>query len=154
MSAEESWGAGLDAEFALPLRLKEIFPQLRRGRPETVNGEECEALTGMAQGHAPVRLDFSAKTGLLVRMVRYADTPMGRLPTQIDYADYRDAGEVKITYRWTLARPSGRFTIQVSEVKENVPIDDAKFQKPSAPPEPAKSLQQGVPAASFVPPKP
>lgn len=131
MSADESWAAGLDAEFALPLRLKEIFPQLRRGRPETVNGEECEVLTGMAEGHAPVRLDFSTKTGLLLRMVRYADTPMGRLPTQIDYSDYRDADGVKIPFRWTLSRPSARFTIQLSEVKSNVPVDAARFAKPS-----------------------
>lgn len=133
MSADESWAAGLDAEFALPLRLKEIFPQLRRGRPETVNGEECEVLSGMAQGHAPVRLDFSTKTGLLVRMVRYADTPMGRLPTQIDYSDYRDADGVKVPLRWSLSRSFARFTIQLSEVKSNVAIDSARFAKPAGP---------------------
>ena len=133
MSPEESWAAGLDAELALPLRLKEIFPQLRRGRPETINGEECEVLTGMAQGHAPVRFDFSTKTNLLLRLVRYTDTPMGRTPTQIDYADYRDADGVKIPFRWTISRPNGRFTIQLSDVKSNVPIDAAKFAKPSGP---------------------
>jgi hypothetical protein len=42
---------------------------------------------------------------------------------------------VKIPYRWTLARPSGRFTIQVSEVSQNIPVDDAKFTKPAAPQE-------------------
>jgi len=61
------------------------------------------------------------------------------MPTQIDYADYRDTNGVKIPYRWTLARPNGRFTIQVSEVKQNVPVDDAKFVRPPAPPEPPKA---------------
>jgi photosynthetic reaction center cytochrome c subunit len=64
--------------------------------------------------------------------VRYGETALGRLPTQIDYADYRDIDGVKIPYKWTLARPSGRFTIEVSEVKQNVPVDDAKFAKPAA----------------------
>ena len=64
-------------------------------------------------------------------MVRYAETPIGRNPTQVDYADYRDAGGVKIPYRWTLSRPNGRFTIQIAEVKANVPVDDAKFAKPA-----------------------
>jgi hypothetical protein len=68
---------------------------------------------------------------LLVRLVRFADTPLGQLPTQIDYADYKDAGGVKIPFRWTLARPGGRFTIQISEVKVNVPVDDAKFARPA-----------------------
>jgi photosynthetic reaction center cytochrome c subunit len=131
MSAAESWAAGLDAEFYLPLRLKEMFPQLRRGRPETVNGVECEALNGTAPGHPPVHLDFDAKTGLLVRLVRYAETPMGRNATQLDYADYRDADGVKIPFRWTLSRPVARFSIQLSEVKSNVDVDAAKFAKPS-----------------------
>src|SRR5713101_1215597 len=56
----------------------------------------------------------------------------GLLPTQIDYADCRDTNGVKIPCRWTLARPSERFTIQVSEMKQNVPVDDAKFAKPAA----------------------
>jgi hypothetical protein len=55
---------------------------------------------------------------------------MGRMPTQIDYADYREVDGVKTPWRWTLARPNGRFTIQLKEVKNNVAIDDAKFARP------------------------
>ncbi len=130
MTTAESAAAGLDAEFYLPLRLKEIYPQLRRGRPEEVGGVECEVLNGSAPGHPSVRLYFEKTTGLLLRMVRYADTPMGRMPTQIDYADYRNSGGAKVPFRWTLSRPNGRFTIQISEMKVNLPIDDARFRKP------------------------
>jgi len=137
MSAAETPAAGLDAEFYLPLRIKEIFPQLRRGRPEEINGEMCETLiagtpSGSSQGgRAPVRFYFDQKTGLLVREVRYTQTPLGRNPTQIDYADYRDADGVKIPYRWTLARPNGRFTIQISSVQSNAPVEDSRFARPS-----------------------
>jgi hypothetical protein len=95
-------------------------------------------VVGKREGKPPLRLYFDQQTGLLVRMVRFGDTALGLLPTQIDYADYRDVDGVKIPFRWTLARPSGRFTIQLSDVKQNVPVDDAKFVKPAAPPEPAK----------------
>lgn len=131
MSAAESGAAGLDAEFALALRLKEILPQLRRGRRETIGGVECETLIGSGPGLPQVRLYFDPTSGLLVRMVRFAETPMGRMPTQIDYADYRDADGVKIPFRWTLSRPNGRFTIQLAEVKSNAPVEDAKFAKPA-----------------------
>jgi len=130
MTAAESSAAGLDAEFYLALRLKEIYPQLRRGRPEEIRGAECEVLNGSAPGLPAVRLYFEKTTGLLLRMVRYADTPMGRMPTQIDYADYRVTGGAKTAWRWTLSRPNGRFTIQINEMKANVPIDDARFRKP------------------------
>jgi hypothetical protein len=130
MSAIESEAAGLDAEFSLALRLKEIFPQLRRGRPETIGGVECETLTGTRPGRPPVRLYFDRNSGLLLRMVRYADTPVGRNATEIDYADYREMDGVKSPFRWTLSRPNGRFTIQVKEARNNVAIEDAKFTKP------------------------
>ena len=53
------------------------------------------------------------------------------MPTQIDYADYRDSDGVKIPFRWTLSRPNGRFTIQIKEVQSNVPIGDDRFAKPA-----------------------
>ncbi len=131
MSPAESEAAGLDAEFYLGPRLKEIFQQLRPGRPEDIAGVECVQLIGTRPNRPPVRFYFDSKSGLLTRMVRYGETPLGRNPTQIDYADYREVDGVKIPFRWTLARPNGRFTIQVLEVKTNVPIEDSRFAKPA-----------------------
>lgn len=130
MSPTEAFAASLDADFYLVAHLKELFPQIRRGRPAEVAGAMCETLSGTRPGQPAVVFYFEQNTGLLRRMVRSADTPMGRLPTQIDYADYREVDGVKTPWRWTLARPNGRFTIQLKEVKNNVAIDDAKFSKP------------------------
>jgi hypothetical protein len=131
MTASESMASGLDAEFAISLRLKEIFPQLRPGRPDRIGDTAVVSLNGTRPGQAPVRFFFDANSGLLVRMVRYADTPVGRMPTQIDYSDYREIDGIKVPCKWTLSRPNGRFTIQLKDVKQNVPIDDAKFVRPS-----------------------
>jgi photosynthetic reaction center cytochrome c subunit len=100
---------------------------------EKVDGHDAYVVVGPRPGKTPLRLYFDQQSGLLVRLVRLGETPLGELPTQIDYADYREAGGVKIAFRWTLARPSGRFTVQVSDVKENVPVDDRKFAKPAPP---------------------
>jgi hypothetical protein len=132
MSPAESEAAGLDAEFYLALRLPQIFQQLRTGRPETINGIECQTLIGIRPGRPPVRLYFESKSGLLLRQVRYGETPLGRNPTQIDYADYRAVDGVKVPFRWTLSRTNGRFTIQIAEVKNNVPVEDVKFAKPDS----------------------
>ena len=91
---------------------------------------------GRNEGQPPLRLYFDQQSGLLLRLVRYAETALGRMPTQIDYADYRDADGVKIPYRWTLARPGNRFTIQIDEVQQNVPVDDGMFTAPAPPPPP------------------
>ena len=130
-------GASMDADLHLATHLKSMFSEMRTRGTEKVGDHEAYVVVGRREGKPPIRLYFDEQTGLLVRLVRFGETALGRLPTQIDYADYRDAGGVKIPYRWTLARPSGRFTIQVSDVKQNVPVDDAKFVKPAD--EPARS---------------
>ncbi|MGA3188705.1 MAG: c-type cytochrome [Bryobacteraceae bacterium] len=130
MTPAESRSSALDAEFYLGLHLKEIFSELRKGRPEKIGDTEVVSLTGIRPSQPPVRFFFDAQSGLLLRMVRYTENPLGRMPVQVDYADYRAVDGVKTPFRWTLSRPNGRFTIQLKEVKANVPIDDAKFAKP------------------------
>ncbi len=131
-------GAAIDADLHLASHLKQMFTEMRVRETEKIGDQETYLVIGQRAGKPPINLYFDEQSGLLVRMVRYGETALGWLPTQIDFADYRDANGVKIPYRWTLARPSGRFTIQVSELKQNVPVDDAKFVKPAAPPEPPK----------------
>jgi photosynthetic reaction center cytochrome c subunit len=128
-------GASMDADLQFAAHLKGMLSEAKVRGTEKVGEHDAYLVVGQREGKPPLRLYFDEQSGLLVRLVRYGETPLGRMPTQIDYADYREAGGVKIPFRWTLARPGGRFTIQVSEVKENVPVDDAKFAKPAAPAE-------------------
>ena len=140
MSSQENAAARLDADFHFATDLKQIFNEFRVARPEKIGDRQTAQVLAIRRGQPPVRLYFDEQSGLLLRMVRYAETPLGRNPTQVDYADYRDSGGVKIPYRWTVARPSGRFTIQIDQVQQNMAIDDTKFAKPAAPAEaqPAK----------------
>jgi photosynthetic reaction center cytochrome c subunit len=126
--------AAMDADLHFPAHLKNMFTETEIRGTEKIGDEEAVLVVGQREGKPALHLYFDEKSGLLVRLVRFAETPLGRLPTQIDYADYREAGGTKIPFRWTLARPSGRFTIQISKVEENVPVDDAKFEKPPAEP--------------------
>jgi photosynthetic reaction center cytochrome c subunit len=126
--------AAMDADLHFPAHLKDMFSKVEVRGLEKIDDRDAYLVVGQREGKTPLRLYFDEQSGLLVRLIRFGETPLGRLPTQIDYADYREAEDVRIPFRWTLARPGGRFTIQVSDVKQNVPIDDAKFAKPPAPP--------------------
>jgi hypothetical protein len=138
MGKAESEAARLDADMSLAAHIKTTFPELKVAPAEKIGDHEATVVRGLREGQPPVKLYFDPQSGLLVRMVRYNDSPLGLNPTQIDYADYRDAGGVKIPFRWTIARPSGSFTIQVEQVEQNVPIDEGKF----APPTPEKRSSQ------------
>ncbi len=98
-------------------------------------------VVGRTEGQPPLRLYLDKESGLLLRLVRYAESPLGRNPTQIDYADYRDVNGVKVPFRWTLARPGGRFIILVEQIQQDVPVDDAEF----APPTPSTAPKHPAP---------
>ena len=48
-------------------------------------------------GKYPVNLYFDDESHFLARTVRFADSPVGLAPTQVDYSDYRDVAGVKGT---------------------------------------------------------
>jgi photosynthetic reaction center cytochrome c subunit len=136
MSAAENEAVRIDSDFYFASHVKTLYAKFTVVPGEKIDGHDTYLVLGRNEGQPPLRLYFDQQSGVLVRQVRYAETALGRMPTQIDYADYRDADGVKIPYRWTLARPGNRFTIQIDDVKQNVPVDDAKFAAPPMPPPP------------------
>ncbi len=130
-------GAKLDAALAFPTRIKQALTQWRVGYPAAIDDRAVQLVQGTSDGRYPVNLYFDSQSGLLVRQVRYTDSPVGLNPTQVDYADYREVAGVKIPFRWTVSWLDGRSTIELSEVQPNAPIDAAKFARPAPPPRPA-----------------
>jgi photosynthetic reaction center cytochrome c subunit len=132
MSSAEVDAARMDGELFFPGSVRQIFKELRVQRKQQVDGHETYVVLGTRDDQPPMQLYFDRQTGLLIRVLRFTETPLGLNPTQIDYGDYRQEGGPRIAFRWTVARPSGRFTIQIEQMQENVPIDDGRFVKPAS----------------------
>lgn len=149
LSGGELDGARLDAELSFPGQIKQVLSNLRVGLPVTISDLPApSSQTGAAandgigqdrpvnvvQGSGPrgllATLYFDQKSGLLLRVVRYGRTPIGRIPTQVDYADYRDVGGIKMPFHVTFAWLDGRDAIQLDKVQLNVPIGEANFGRP------------------------
>jgi photosynthetic reaction center cytochrome c subunit len=124
--------ARVESDIRLPLDMKHIFSELKVGPPEKIGDHEAYVVSGMNSGEIGAKFYFDEDSGLLVRILRYTRSPLGLNPTQIDYADYRAQDGMKVPWQQTIARPNSRFTIQMQEVKFNVPVDDARFARPSA----------------------
>jgi len=121
-------GAQLDAEMFSPAGIKKYLRDWRTGfPPTTVNDQLVQVVQGTTPGGTRVKLFFDTKSGLLVRVARFADTALGFNPSQVDYSDYRDLAGVKVPFHWTLTWTDGRSEFEMSEVQPNVPIDAAKF---------------------------
>src|SRR5206468_2247055 len=133
LTGQDLDGARLDADLAFPSRIKDALTTWRVGPSETIAGRDAQVVQGTGANGALATLYFDKESGLLVRQVRYADSPVGRIPTLIDYSDYREVSGVKMPFQWTVAWLDGQDTVQLTEVRPNIAIDAAKFARPAAP---------------------
>jgi photosynthetic reaction center cytochrome c subunit len=133
LSGSERDGARLDAQLSFPAQIRQALTELRVGPPTTINDKDVTVVQGNGPNGTLATLYFDDGSGLLVRMIRHGRSPIGRVPTQVDYADYREVGGIRFPYRWTFAWLDGRDNFEFSEVKLNVPVDAATFGEPSVP---------------------
>ena len=131
LAGSERDGARLDAMLSFPTQIKQALTTLRVGPSSTIGDRDVTVLQGNGPNGTLATLYFDDASGLLVRMVRHGRSPIGRVPTQVDYADYRDVGGIKFPFRWTFAWLDGRDNFEFSEVKVNVPIGAATFGEPN-----------------------
>ncbi len=143
-------GARFDAQLSFPAQIKQILTNLKTGPPTSITDLPAPSsqaslqqdvtlgqthVVDVVQGTGPrgllVTLYFDKQSALLLRELRYSNSPIGRVPTQIDFADYRDVSGIKLPFRITYAWLNGRDSIVLNETKTNVAVDEAKFGKPA-----------------------
>jgi len=134
LTGQELDGVKLEAELLFPARIKQALSKWRVGSPAIIGDREVQLVQGTTAGGATATFCFDSESGLLVRLVRFAESPVGRLVTQIDYADYREVSGVKMPFRWTVIWLGGRSSFELSDVQPNVAIDVAKFARPAPSP--------------------
>ncbi len=113
MKDAELVASRMHADLHLPLNLWQLFPGLRVEYSEKISGRETYVLFGTREGQSSVKFYFDTQSGLLVRLVRYADSPLGLNPTQIDYADYRPVEGVEVPFRVTLSEPQDVSVLEI-----------------------------------------
>jgi hypothetical protein len=121
--------ARLEALVAFPGTLRQSFSEWQVGLA-LIGDQSVQVVQGLRDGQPAVNLYFD-DSGLLMRMVTWTQTPVALVPTQIDYADYRDVAGVKVPFRKMVSQTYMRMTIELSEVQPNVAIDQSIFERPA-----------------------
>jgi photosynthetic reaction center cytochrome c subunit len=123
------------AEAFAPLKLKEPFPRMTFGGKDKINDREVFVLRGALPDKRRIRLFFDAESGLLLRKVIFNNTIVGADPVQFDFEDYKDVDGVKLPFsvRISYTEPGFSGTRKFEEIKQNVPVDEAKFTMPKKP---------------------
>jgi len=121
--------ARLEALVAFPSGIKQAFTSWKVGRT-AIDDKDVTIVQGTKAGLLPVNFYFDNATGLLVRIVRWNETPVGPVPTQLEYSDYRDVAGVKVPFNWVMTQTYMQATSKLTALQPNVAIDAARFARP------------------------
>jgi hypothetical protein len=117
-----------EADFYFAIKLRELYPGIAITGRSVAGGHEAWILEAPRGGN-PKRWYFDAATGLLIR-TEVADL-QGSLLRREEYDDFRVVDGIRIPFATRGTQAGEDFVIHLTEVRHNLPIDDAKFDKPS-----------------------
>jgi photosynthetic reaction center cytochrome c subunit len=129
--------ARIEATLAFPAGIKQLYKEWRVGRT-AIDGRDVTIVQGTTPGLLPVNFYFDNKSGLLARVVRWNETAVGPVPTELNYDDYRTVSGIQMPFSWTATQTYMQMTIKLRDIAANVPVDTARFAKP-APGTPARA---------------
>jgi photosynthetic reaction center cytochrome c subunit len=111
--------------------VKKHYVDMNVRRKETIGNRETYVLQVSNEDKTREQYFFDTQTGLLLRRVRFFETPIGRIPQQTDYADYKTVNGVKVphTVNSYYVDPWVGSIRRFTEIKWNVPIEESKFSK-------------------------
>jgi photosynthetic reaction center cytochrome c subunit len=122
--------ARLEAMVAFPSGIQQAFVDWRVGRA-SIGDKDLVVVQGLNGGQVVANFYFD-EAGLLMRLIRWTQTPVGFVPTQIDFADYREVAGVKIPFKRTVSQTYMQMIVELSDLQPNAQIDSSRFARPAA----------------------
>lgn len=119
------------SDFYQELNYKKHYSKMEVKGKEKVGSSEAYVVEATPSEGGPEKLYFDVNTNLLVRHDAEVESPQGKLLMETYMEDYKVVDGVKIPHTVKQVNPAMTIVIKITEVKNNVEIDDAKFNKPS-----------------------
>ena len=118
------------AEFYPGERFDKDYERFQVRGVESVNGHDAYVVMASWKGDGADRIYFDVQSGLLLRITHRIESPLGALPLQTDYEDYRDVNGLKIPFTVRVTRVDGTTTYTWQKMEANVAIDPGRYEKP------------------------
>ncbi len=139
-SVEKVAGEALDdirrsAVFNAALKWRELYPKTELAGEQTVAGRPAWGVRLIPATGKPEVHYFDKETFMLVKESGKREIPkQGEVEIAVELSDYRDVGGIKVPFRVKQTMvPLGDMVITLTEVKNNIPIEDARFAMPALP---------------------
>lgn len=130
-SGPELMQAKLISDFYREINLKELYPKIEvKGVDKVGDAEVYTVIATPADGLPAETWYFDKKTGLLLRADATLVTDEGNSAIKNFFEDYRTVDGVKIAFKTRSVLPQFELITILTDVKQNVAIEDSKFTKP------------------------
>ncbi len=119
------------SDFYAELNFKEHYTKMEVKGKEKVGSYETYVIEATPAEGSLEKFYFDANTSLLVRHDSEVESPQGKLLMEAYPENYKAVDGVQIPHTIKQVNPAMTIVIKFTEVKNNVEIDEAKFNKPS-----------------------
>jgi len=127
----EQIAAKRDYDFYRQIRLKELFPKMALSGKTKVDDRDAYIIEATSTDGATEKWYFDAESGLLVRRdFERVTIDDGIVLYEMDYDDYKDVDGLKLPHTVYRKTPDYTLTYRFTEIKQNIPVEDTKFNKP------------------------
>jgi hypothetical protein len=125
-----------DSEMYPGSRIRNEYKNVIVSGKEKIGDRDMIVISGTSPEGAREKFYFDARAGLLSRRHIEEKTAFGWFPLDTNFEGYREVDGVKIPFVVRLASAGGAWGVRrsymVLEVRQNVPIEDEKFEHPPA----------------------
>ncbi|HXN48022.1 MAG TPA: hypothetical protein VN893_15350 [Bryobacteraceae bacterium] len=118
------------ASFNAVLNWRTQYPKAELAGKQPVGEREAYVIKLTAVSGKVTTRYYDVRSFLLLRETSIYDTPQGDMVIVATFSDYRDIDGIQTPLRIRQLMPVGEIIFTTTELKNNVPIDDAKFSKP------------------------
>jgi hypothetical protein len=119
------------ADFYREIDLRELYTRIKLLGKVKEGYRELYMVEAVSRNGAAENLYFDAESGLLIHRDVTRRTSQGSVRSEVYFSDWREVDGVKLPFRMTQSMPNIRFVITLEDIKHNVPVEEAVFQRPS-----------------------
>ena len=134
MSGDDLVRARDSAAFNPGLNLKKNYSKLEVKDVSKIDGHDAYRISASRGGGSADQYYFDAQSGLLLRISTEIESPLGAIPQDTDYEEYREVSGVKVPFLIRVVRSDGVTIYKWDQIQANVAVADRRFEKPAEKP--------------------
>jgi len=122
------------AAFNPGLNLKKNYSKLEVKDISKIDDHDAYRISASRGAGSPDEYYFDAQSGLLLRISTEIESPLGAIPQDTDYEEYREVSGSKVPFLIRVVRSDGATIYKWDQIQANVSVDDSRFEKPAEKP--------------------